>query len=357
MQAPRVSRLGPRRYGAAMLFGPALVVLAWSAAPLFAQEPAPGAAPVPIAAGHPKFLGSAYSPRQSANFTTYWNKVTPENAGKWGRVEARRDEMHWAPLDAAWELAKSNGLPFHLHVLVWGNQQPAWIEVLPPAEQLQEIEEWFSRVAERYPGIDFVEVVNEPLHDPPDRRGEGGGNYMEALGGRGATGWDWVIAAFRMARERFPDSKLLLNEYDVTNNVERTAQYLEVIRLLQDRNLLDVIGVQGHAFSTRAEVPMATHRRNLDALADTGLPIHVTEMDVDGPDDETQLADYQRIFPVFWEHPAVRGITLWGYRPGLWRSEERAFLVDENGAERPAMAWLKEYVQDSRNPVPNTKTE
>jgi endo-1,4-beta-xylanase len=346
-----------------MLLGPALVALAWSAAPLFAEEPAPALspgsspAPLPIAAGHPKFLGSAFSRRHSANFAAYWNKVTPENAGKWGRVEARRDEMHWAPLDAAWEVAKSNELPFHLHVLVWGNQQPAWIEGLPPAEQLEEIEEWFSLVAERYPGIDFVEVVNEPLHDPPDRRGEGGGNYMGALGGSGATGWDWVIAAFRMARERFPDSKLMLNEYDVTNNVERTAQYLEIIRLLQDRNLLDVIGVQGHAFSTGRDVPMTTHRRNLDALADTGLPIHVTEMDVDGPDDDTQLADYRRIFPVFWEHPAVRGITLWGYLPGLWRSKERAFLVDENGAERPAMAWLREYVQHSRNPVPNPRTE
>jgi endo-1,4-beta-xylanase len=311
----------------------------------------------PIAAGHSKFLGSAYSAAQSGNFTTYWNKVTPENAGKWGRVETHRDEMRWAPLDVAWNVAQANGLPFHLHVLVWGNQQPAWIESLPPAEQRKEIEEWFSLVAERYPGIDFVEVVNEPLHDPPDRRGEGGGNYMEALGGSGVTGWDWVIAAFRMARERFPDSKLMLNEYSVTNNDDRTGQYLEVIRLLQARELLDVIGVQGHAFSTLPDVPMATHRRNLDRLAATGLPIHVTEMDVDGPDDDVQLADYRRIFPVFWEHPGVHGITMWGYLPGLWRSEERAFLLTENGLERPAMVWLKKYVQDSRTPVLSETTE
>lgn len=313
----------------------------------------PAAVPVgsstaaPIAAGRTKFLGSAWSPRQSANFTAYWNKVTPENAGKWGRVEASRDVMHWTPLDAAWELAKSNGFPFHLHVLVWGNQQPAWIESLPPAEQREEIEEWFSLVAERYPGIDFVEVVNEPLHDPPNQRGEGGGNYIEALGGSGVTRWDWVVNAFRMARDHFPDSKLMINEYSVTNNVERTRQYLEIIRLLQARDLVDIIGVQGHAFSTRPDVPMATHRRNLDTLAATGLPIHVTEMDVDGHDDDIQLADYRRIFPVFWEHPGVRGVTMWGYLPGLWRSEERAFLVRENGVERPAMVWLKEYVQDA----------
>ena len=299
----------------------------------------------PIAAHSTKFLGSAYSASQSANFTKYWNKVTPENAGKWGRAEPERDVMRWAALDAAWEVAKANDLPFHLHVLVWGNQQPAWIEDLAPSEQLEEITEWFDLVAERYPAIDIVEVVNEPLHDPPDRRGDGGGNYIEALGGSGATGWDWVITAFRIARSRFPESRLMINEYSVTNDRERTGQYLEIIELLQEEKLVDVIGVQGHAFSTRANVPTATHRRNLDRLSATGLPIHVTEMDVDGPTDEIQLADYQRIFPVFWEHPGVAGITMWGYLPGLWRSEERAYLVDANGAERPAMRWLKDYVQ------------
>ena len=308
--------------------------------------------PPPIAAGKSKFLGSAWSRSQSRAFTAYWNKVTPENAGKWGRAEPTRDVMNWRPLDAAWRVAKTNDLPFHLHVLVWGNQQPAWIEDLAPGEQLEEIEEWFFLVAARYPGIDFVEVVNEPIHDPPDRRGEGGGNYIAALGGAGATGSDWVINAFRMARAAFPDSKLLINEFSITNNVERTQQYLEIIELLKAASLVDIVGVQGHAFSTLPDVPMAIHQRNLDTLATAGLPIHVTEMDVDGPTDEIQLADYQRIFPIFWEHPAVHGITMWGYRPGLWRAEERAWLVHDDGKERPAMKWLRQYVRDTASDGP-----
>ena len=89
---------------------------------------------------------------------------------------------------------------------------------------------------------------------------------------------------------------------------------------------------------------MSTHTANLDLLAATGLPIYVTELDIDGPTDEVQLADYQRIFPVFWEHPGVRGITLWGYRPGHWRTAQGAYIVHENGAERPAMVWLIDYV-------------
>ena len=297
----------------------------------------------PIATGQPKFLGCARSNAQAVNFTAYWNQVTPENGGKWGSVEGQRDQMNWADLDAAYNLAKANGFPFRMHTLIWGNQQPGWIESLPPAEQLSEIQQWFAAVAARYPDIDFIDVVNEPLHDPP--RGATNGNYIEALGGEGPSGWEWVLRSFRMARRYFPQAKLGINDYSVTNNTADMQRYIGIIQLLQAEGLIDTVGVQGHAFSTR--VAAATTIANLDLLATTGLPIYVTELDIDGPTDEIQLADYQRIFPAFWEHPAVRGITLWGYRPGHWRTAQGAYIVLDNGAERPAMVWLQSYVKNA----------
>ena len=105
--------------------------------------------------------------------------------------------------------------------------------------------------------------------------------------------------------------------------------------------------------STTEAAPMPNLRANLDYLASkTWLPIYVTELDIDGNDDPVQLAGYQKIFPVFWEHPAVRGITLWGYRPGHWRTAQGAWLTYENGAERPAIQWLQRYVQNKRAEVP-----
>ena len=89
---------------------------------------------------------------------------------------------------------------------------------------------------------------------------------------------------------------------------------------------------------------MSVHKANLDVLASTGLPIYITELDIDGPTDEVQLEDYQRVFPVFWEHPAVRGITLWGYRVGSWRSKYGAYLVREDDGSRAlrGMRWIRE---------------
>ncbi|OGU60824.1 MAG: hypothetical protein A2V66_08720 [Ignavibacteria bacterium RBG_13_36_8] len=310
----------------------------------------------PLAMGKPKFLGCTYSTNQAPNFENYWNQVTPENAGKWGSVEVTRDVMNWGGLDAAYNLAKDNGFPFRLHVLIWGNQQPVWIEALSNSlgEQLEEIREWFEAVAARYSDIDYLEVVNEPLHDPPS--GAGNGNYIEALGGTGTTGWDWVLNAFRMAREIFPSTtKLLINDYNIVNSSTNVNLYLNLIELLQAENLIDGIGVQGHAFSTRGAVADMT--QNLNTLATAGLPIQVTELDIDGPTDETQLTDYQRIIPVFWEHPAVEGITLWGWRPGLWRNTEKAYILDLNNSERPALVWLRDYIQSTIISVENPGAE
>lgn len=301
----------------------------------------------PLATGQARFLGSVYSTSQVVNFKAYFNQVTPENGGKWGSVEATRDVMNWTDLDNAYALAKNNGYPFKMHALIWGQQQPAWLESLPADQQLQEIKQWFSAVAARYPAIDYIDVVNEPLHSPPS--GPGTGNYINALGGTGSTGWDWVLNAFRLARQYFPNARLVLNEYSVENDTTAMLRYIGIVELLQDENLIDAVGVQGHAFSTR--VPASTLASNLDLLAATGVPILISELDIDGPSDAIQLADYQRIFPTFWEHPSVSGITLWGYRPGMWRTAQGAYLVLANGAERPAMLWLKDYLQNTATPV------
>lgn len=335
----------------------ALLVSALPVAKLGAQAAPAGP---PLAEGHIKFLGGIYSTPQSPNLTAYFNQITPENASKWGSAEATRDVMNWTEVDAAYALAKQNGFPFRFHVLLWGNQQPTWIATLPAADQLAEIEEWMQAAAARYPNADYVEVVNEPISDPPDGIDTNGnaasdGNYMNALGGSGTTGWDWILTAFRMARRTFPaTTKLVLNEYSITNDDAKMTRYIGIVNLLKAENLIDVVAVQAHSFSTKSysgnlPATSAQTKANLDRLAATGVPIMVTEMDIDGgtpaaPDDATQLSEYQRIFPIFWQHPSVVGITMWGYRRQLWRDAQGAYLIRSDGTERPAMEWLRTYL-------------
>jgi endo-1,4-beta-xylanase len=295
-----------------------------------------------LATGHEKFIGNVINFNIPASFDAYWNQVTPENAGKWGSVEGSRDVYGWGGADLAYNYARQRGLPFKFHTLIWGNQQPGWITQLSPAEQAEEIEEWIRLVGERYPEMDFVDVVNEPLP------GHAPAGYRNAIGGAGATGWDWVIWSFEKARQYLPNAKLLVNEYNLLNSDSNTNTTIQIVNLLKQRNLIDGIGIQCHRFEVESPSVNAL-RANLDRLAATGLPIYISEFDIGNlgntgtPNDAQQLQIYQRVFPVLWEHPGVKGITFWGYIQGaIW--QETAFLVRTDGTERPALQWLRQYL-------------
>jgi endo-1,4-beta-xylanase len=288
-----------------------------------------------LAKDHCKFLGNVIPGSVPSDFATYWNQVTPENGGKWGSVEGTQDVMNWDNLDLAYDYAKGKGFLFKQHTFVWGQQQPTWIGGLTSAQQLEEVEEWIKLYCERFPATDYIDVVNEPLHAVP--------SYSAALGGAGSTGWDWVIWAFEKARQYCPNAKLALNDYNIISNNSATDQYLQIINLLKTRNLIDVIGEQGHFLET---TPIATIKANLNKLEETGIPIHISEYDVNISNDGDQKLKYEEQFSVLWKHPGVEGITLWGYKQGqIWRTD--AYLVRSAGTERPAMTWLKSYVPGS----------
>ncbi|MGC4069368.1 MAG: endo-1,4-beta-xylanase [Polyangiaceae bacterium] len=280
-----------------------------------------------------KFFGMAAD--VAADYTNWrsdFAQLTVGNAGKWGSVESTRDVMNWTGLDEAYQFAKVRGIPFKMHTLIWGQQQPAWLATLTPEEQLAEIEQWMTAVAERYPDLNLIDVVNEPINSPPA--------YAAALGGAGSTGYDWVIKAFEMARAHFPNAELILNEYNTLIMRDFPSGWLKLVGLLKERGLIDGIGEQAH-FLEKATVASVT--ANLDTIAATGLPIYITELDLNFADDAQQANVMSQLFPVFWSNPSVLGVTHWGYLQGaMWR--QNAYLVRGDGTTRPAYDWLRCYV-------------
>ena len=294
-----------------------------------------------MALGKPKFVGNVTGNSVPANFGTYWNQVTPENATKWGSVEGTQNQMNWSGADAAYNWAQTNGYKFKFHTFVWGSQFPGWLSNLNTTQQRAEIEEWIRLACTRYPNTWAIDVVNEPIKTALP--------WKAALGGDGATGWDWVITAFQIARTNCPNALLLINEYGTENDPPVRNTYKNIINLLKARGLIDGIGIQAHYFNID-NMNRAAVTTMLNDYATLALDVWVSELDIIGPGgDAGQLAKYQDVFPGFWEHSAVKGITLWGYIVGqVWR--EGTGLVTTGGVERPAMTWLKGYVAGSGGP-------
>lgn len=312
-----------------------------------------------LALGLNKFLGNAitFGWQIPSDYLTYWDQVTPGNDGKWGSVENTQGVYNWGGLDALYNLAQTNGILFKDHNLIWGQQQPSWIGNIDSASQRAAIKAWIDTVGHRYPKMDFIDVVNEPINAPPDGQ-NGRPNYMRAIGGTGTTGWDWVVTAFTWARQSCaPGVKLLINEYNILQDNARTNTYIALIDTLKVRGLIDGIGIQCHYFElkdaaylgSRYTYSVATLKANLDKIgSSTGLPIYISEFDIDEKDPNTQLQNYKTYFPLFWTNPGVKGITLWGYKYGdTWKPY--AYL-DSLGTPRPAMVWLQYYLSHYLEP-------
>lgn len=288
-----------------------------------------------------KFLGNIVDNGRN-RFTDFWNQVTPENSGKWESVEPSRDRYNWTKMDEGYNFAKANGFPYKAHTFVWGAQEPSWLGSLPDAQRAEEVEELIRDTCRRYPDMDMIDVVNEPISAPSNARW--------ALGGDGQTGWDWIIRSFELARQYCPNSKLLLNEYGIINDRRKATEYRRIVELLRDRGLIDGVGLQAHSFNL-VGYSADNLRGNLDYMAAAGVPLYISEWDINIANDQEQLREYQQKFPIVWEHSAVAGVTLWGYIAGqTWM--DNSGLMYNDGRERPALTWLKNYVGQTATPTP-----
>lgn len=304
-----------------------------------------------LSAGKGKYLANIFPGRVGANYDSYWNGVTAENACKWGMVEATRGQYNWQGADNAYNYAKERNMMFRYHAGVWASQFPQWLVTLTTEEARAEVTRHLIAIAERFPLADQIDLLNEQLfkHQKDNQR------FRELLGGPGTTENDfaWQIWLFEQGRKVFPNTKLVLNDYGLEGDTKAIKAQLELFKVLRDRGLVDGFGTQAHAFNV--DKPMAdTIKASLDLMATAGLPIFVTELDMNGgikgrqANDSLQLISYKKSFPVFWEHPAVAGITLWGYVSGTtWMAGTG--IVSREGVENPSMIWLKEYMQGRRD--------
>ena len=160
------------------------------------------------------------------------------------------------------------------------------------------------------------DVVNEPQlnHD-----------LMHALGDDAVAGW------FKLAGQCDPAARLYLNETPVPTVPPRDQRYdvlYNRVRALQRSGApIGGIGMESH-FGDGLTSPMDLIAI-YDRFATLGIPIRITELDIDTADEQLQ-ADYLRDFLIVsFSHPEINGILLWGFWEGQdWRPDAALFRRD-----------------------------
>ncbi|MBQ0021664.1 MAG: endo-1,4-beta-xylanase [Prevotellaceae bacterium] len=304
-----------------------------------------------------KFLGNITTGYQvdtgNEKYYTLWNQITCENESKWGSIEGTNNSFNWGGSDNAYNYAKSHNFPFKFHALVWGAQYPSWLEKQTPEQRYKEIVQWMDAVKKHYPDLQLIDVVNEAItgHQP------GTPYFIEALGGTGKTGYDWLIKAFELAYERWPNAILIYNDFNTFQ--WNTDQYIDLVKTLRNAGApIDAYGCQSHDLTDCSFTNFKNSMTKLQSALK--MPMYSTEYDINAADDNAQLQRYKEQIPYMWEQDYVAGVTLWGYIHGRTWVENSGII--KNGKDRPAMTWLREYMKsdaakNAKSPFPGMKKE
>ena len=244
-----------------------------------------------------------------------FNSAVLENDMKWSAWMADRNRS----VDALTWL-RERGLAVRGHVLVWPGKRnlPMHVtEMLGQPEFLRStIMEHIAEEAGAFRG-QLVEwdVVNEPYTEFDVQTALSGvtrGGAPDYIERHAST----LVPFFHAARAADPDAKLDINDYSIFEtggkDIAHQEHYERTIgALLAEGAPLQGIGIQGHFAGDLTPIPRLW--QILDRFGKFGLPIQVTEFDVN-THDETLQADYTRDFlTAMFAHQGVKGVLVWGF--------------------------------------------
>ena len=334
-----------------------------------------------------------------------FNQITAENDMKWALIHPRegKDGYDFGPADAFVNFGVSNGMYLVGHTLVWHSQTPNWVftGTNPPPfaatnrassagaadtttatpgasvatnrgrfgpgfgryngprasreELLQRMRDHIHTVVGRYKGkIKTWDVVNEAIADGDGTNVLRNSLWLEIIG------TDFIAKAFQYAHEADPDAILRYNDYGLENPVKR-RKLITLIKSLQEQQVpVHAIGSQAHL---NVSVTFDTMDQALTEMKALGLPIHITELDVNtaasgqrrtdadiaanasategglvAEGDQRQADAYAGIFRAFLKHrDSVKVVTFWGVNDAVsWRRQGRPLLFDGDNRPKPA---------------------
>lgn len=299
------------------------------------------------------FLGNNPSPGSTAaNFQSFingrFNAVVNSNAGKWGSNEPTQGQVDMAGSDITMAYAASHGMTARQHNLLWGDQQPQFVNDLISRAQngdagaktslvnaiSQRIEytvKYNNYINGNVRGRTFtqMDVLNESLHNS---------KYYKILGAAGVADIYKKTAAALAATGS--NAKLYLNEYNVlqyspstynssTGTLSGSDPYANWYRQhVTDvnnagfaagatKNVVSGIGMQYYSTTAGNTPSVGTMQKALQNLSVTGLPLSLTEFGVqDTVGDGTAPQITDDAIRMMMGTPGVDTFMYWGWWAG-----------------------------------------
>ena len=302
-----------------------------------------------------------------ATLPFYWDSLEPQRGAPRYAKDSPKVYRRPAP-DLCIEFCEKHGIEPREHALAYEQFFPEWLGEASVSEVKRELERRYAEIAVRYADkIPTIEITNEMGWE------------------KGKTAFydepDYVPYCLALAEKYFPQNILAVNEStDIWMATCRpTDKYYAYIEAnLAKGARIDAVGMQYHLFNRREDAYALTRKtlnpqslyKYMDLYARLGKPLQITEVTVPAysweAEDEALQADIlERLYTVWFSHPAVTQIVYWNLVDGyahLWdpdpakiKASQGDMTLGENYyhggllrfdlSPKPAYERLKELIQ------------
>ncbi|CAH1788825.1 unnamed protein product, partial [Owenia fusiformis] len=267
-----------------------------------------------------------------------------ENALKWRQMERKKGQINYGRPEIAVDSLREHGIPVRGHCVSWGVDEriPDWIRHKTGPMVRKEVTTRINGVVDRFKGrLVHWDVNNEDLHGFFFEQKTGNANFMTDV--------------FREVEKVDGNVKLFVNDFQVISSQRLTFALANQVRRLREEGVDVHVGVQGHFRQGKVPPPGVLQRR-LDTLAEVGAEIWITEHDIEEINVNTRADLYEQTMKVFYAHPAVKGVLLWGFwDQAHWRPSAALAEGPNCQANAAGRRWQKlvknDWMTDEKFPV------
>lgn len=296
-----------------------------------------------------------------------FNSITAENEMKMMSVMPRSNEFYWDRIDSIVDFCSRHNMRLFGHALVWHSATPRWItEGASDSTSITDfLNNYIQTYVSRYKGkVHGWDVVNEAISDSAGAMRE---TFWYKM-----LGESYIDYAFIAAHKADPNAVLFINDYNTERDTVKLNATIDLINRLKSRGVpVSGIGLQMHL---RMDIPNEIIVHALRKAADTGLMVHVSELDIifnrhndqQGGGEQiynsltsemaqqqgekyNQVAElYRNIVPEDQQY----GITVWGFNDRtswikpFFRINDWPTLYDTNLKRKPAYYGLLNGIRE-----------
>lgn len=288
-----------------------------------------------------------------------FNIVVAENAFKWNAMRPTRTTFNFTDSDALVEFALANKMKIRGHTLVWHRQLPGWLTkgTFTRDEVIELLSEHINTFVGRYRGKIWAwDVVNEAIDDET-------GDYRTTSFWYQHLGADYIKMAFEFAHQADPQARLYYNDYSIEGMDKKSDAVFNLIKNLKAQGVpIDGVGWQMHQINGFRIQP--EHQANAKRLAELGLEISMTEMDVRIPlptspeKFQQQALAYQDAVRFCLSEANCKALVTWGFSdkyswiPSTFTGTGDALIFDNQFQPKPAYFALKEILEQDMDLKP-----